>query len=104
MPDSWSPQGNAFLFTLVKGAGSSLWTFSLKDRKAAPFGGVQSSAWTNAVFSPDGRWVAYAASGGGPRFEGESNTVLVQPFPATARAIQSPAAVIRVGRPTDGSF
>ena len=39
----------------------SLWTFSLRDRKAEPFGGVQLSTanLARSVFSPDGRWVAY---------------------------------------------
>ena len=37
---------------------SSLWTFSLRDRKAAPFGDVKGSVvQPNATFRPDGRWV-----------------------------------------------
>jgi hypothetical protein len=54
--------------------------FSLKDRKAARFDAVESPArtLTGAVFSPDGRWVAYASQ------EGRSfSAVYVQPFPPT---------------------
>ena len=38
VPDSWSPKGDRFLFDITKGADISLWTFSLQDRKATPFG------------------------------------------------------------------
>ena len=33
-PESWSPDGKVLLFSATKGPISSLWTFSLKDRKA----------------------------------------------------------------------
>ena len=59
-PESWSPDGDVLLFSATKGSISSLWTFSLKDRKATLFGDVKASTLpTNAMFSPDGRWVAY---------------------------------------------
>ena len=51
-----------FLFSVTKGSDVSLWTFSLQDRKATLFGAVHSSNPTNAVFSPDGNWVAYAST------------------------------------------
>jgi Tol biopolymer transport system component len=60
----------------------SLWTFSLRDRKATPFGGVHSSNPTNAAFSPDGNWVAYAST------ERGIGTIYVQPFPATGITYQ----------------
>jgi len=53
----------------------SLWTFSLKDRKATAFGSVHSTTRTNAIFSPDGRWVAYASTE-----QGQTRT-FVEPFP-----------------------
>ena len=60
VPESWSPDGEVLLFSATKDFVSSLWTFSLRDRKATPFGDVKgSSIPTNAMFSPDGRWVAY---------------------------------------------
>jgi eukaryotic-like serine/threonine-protein kinase len=76
-PESWSPKGDTFLFSITKGSDVSLWTFSLQDRKATPFGGVHSSNPTNAAFSPDGKWVAYAST------ERGIATIYVQPFPAT---------------------
>jgi Tol biopolymer transport system component len=76
-PESWSPKGDRFLFTITKGSDVSLWTFSLQDRKATPFGAVHSSNPTNAAFSPDANWVAYAST------ERSIPTIYVQPFPAT---------------------
>ena len=81
-PDSWSPKGETFLFEVTKGASYALWSFSLKDRKAAPFGDVQSSLPRNAIFSPDGRWVAYQSN------ESGVGSVFVQPFPATGAKYQ----------------
>jgi serine/threonine-protein kinase len=72
IPESWARDGNTFLFTAAKGSNSSLWRFSMSNKRAAPYGGVESSGPISAAFSPDGRWVAYAIAG-----------VFVQPFPAT---------------------
>jgi hypothetical protein len=55
----------------------------LTDKKDAPFGDVRSSTPTNAVFSPDGRWVAYASTEASHR-----TTVFVQPLPATGDRFQ----------------
>ena len=60
-PESWSPDGDTLLFSVTKGSDVSLWTLSLTEKKATPFGDVHSSIRTGAVFSPDGRWVAYAS-------------------------------------------
>jgi hypothetical protein len=51
---------------------------SLTNKKSTSFGDVHSSTRTGAVFSPDGRWVAYATT------EGSTTTISVQPFPAVA--------------------
>jgi Tol biopolymer transport system component len=77
-PEAWSPTGDMLMFSITKGADVALWTLSLKDRTVKPFGDVHSSTRTGAVFSPDGRWVAYASSEGRKK-----KTVYVQPFPAT---------------------
>jgi serine/threonine protein kinase/Tol biopolymer transport system component len=89
VPESWSPNGEGFLFNVVEGSTHSLWMFSFKDKKAAPFGSVQSSIPPNAVFSPDGKWVAYASDETGRR------EVYVQPFPSTGAKYQvlSPGAI-----------
>ena len=83
-PESWSPKGDRFLFSVTKGAGNSLWAFSLPDRKAASFGVVDSVSPTGAVFSPDGEWVAYASR----EAKQPGTVVYVQPFPATGAKYQ----------------
>jgi serine/threonine-protein kinase len=81
-PESWSPNGETFLFSTTKGSDVSLWTLSLSDRKATPFGEVHSAYPVGAVFSPDGRWVAYTSTVQG------APTLYVQPFPATGAKYQ----------------
>ena len=73
------------LYNAGKGGATALWVLSLKDRKAARFDSVESpaEALTGAVFSPDGRWVAYASREGRT-----SSAVYVQPFPATGARYQ----------------
>ena len=85
IPESWAPDGERLLYNAGKGGANSLWVFSLKDRKAARFDAVESLArtLTGAVFSPDGRWVAYASQ------EGRAlSAVYVQPFPPTGAKYQ----------------
>lgn len=92
VPESWSPDGTVLLFCATKDFVSSLWTFSLRDRRATPFSEViDSSLPTDAVFSPDGRWVAYQVGRPG-EFEG---TTYVEPFPPTGTKNQ----IGRGGRP-----
>src|SRR5207244_1144672 len=81
VPESWSPKDDRFSFSVVKGASASLWTFSVKDKKAAPFCEVRSSSPLNSEFSPDGRWVAYT-------LRENFATIYVQPFPATGAKYQ----------------
>jgi Tol biopolymer transport system component len=93
-PESWSPTADRLLFSVTKRSDVSLWTLSLQDRKATPFGQVHSSFPIGARFSPDGRWVAYAST------ERGTTTIYVQPFPATgdiaqlsAKGLQNPHEV-----------
>jgi serine/threonine-protein kinase len=91
VPESWSPNGDGFLFRSTKGTQNTLLFYSLKDRKATPFGGVTSATPTNAVFSPDGRWVAYETGAFNPALNGgASRAVYVQPYPATGVPFQIP--------------
>ena len=91
-PESWSFDGQVLLFSATKDFVSSLWTLSLRDRKATPFGDVKgSSIPTDAMFSPDGRWVAYQI---GEKTEVEGTTY-VQPFPPTGTKYE----IARGGRP-----
>ncbi len=77
IPDSWSPDGASFSFTLFKGSEASVWIFSLKDKKATVFAQAPSTFIGRSAFSPDGRWLAYQSNEGG-KFR-----VWVQPFPST---------------------
>jgi WD40 repeat protein len=86
IPESWSPDGSRLLYNVVSKDGlAALWVLNLATRKAEPFGGVTSPVSTlpAAVFSPDGKWVAYASSD-----QRQSSAVYVQPFPATGARYQ----------------
>ena len=78
VPESWSPTANELIYGVVTGRDEALWTLSMPSRKAAPFDTVHSTTPIGAVFSPDGRWIAYTSTEPGRR-----TTVYVQPFPAT---------------------
>jgi serine/threonine-protein kinase len=78
-PESWSPDGKALLFSSTKGSEVTLQILSLLDGMVKPFPGVQSDRWPNAVFSPDGRRVAYST-----RQDERRNSLYVEPFPPTS--------------------
>jgi serine/threonine-protein kinase len=87
IPEAWSPDGAWLLYAATSKDGmAALWTFASKDGKAERFESVISPVSTGtlpgAVFSPDGRWVAYA-TGELPRL-----AVYVQPFPPTGIKFQ----------------
>lgn len=87
VPASWSPQDETLLFTVVPrdtpAATGALWTYVRSSGTAAPFGGVTSATQT-PMFSPDGRWVAYAS-----RDQGLLG-LYVEPFPASGAKYQLP--------------
>jgi hypothetical protein len=86
LPRSWSPDGTVLLYEARKERGVDLMMWRARDRSSVPFADVHSFAPTGAVFSPDGRWVAYSQrSGDDP---GVLNTLFVQPFPATGALFQ----------------
>jgi serine/threonine-protein kinase len=60
----------------------SLWVLSFPELKAEPFSGAHSTRLMNAMFSPDGRWVAYGSD------ESGTDAVYVQPFPTTGAKAQ----------------
>jgi serine/threonine-protein kinase len=97
VPQSASPDGKLLLVDQTKDAGqpatvlgvltdgrTSLEVFAFMDKSLTPFGGVVSALPTGAVFSPDGRWVAYSTRDAGQ----EGGRTLVQPFPATGAKFQ----------------
>jgi Tol biopolymer transport system component len=83
------------LFSVQKGNEFTLWSMTLSDRKAVPFGGV---AAREAAFSPDGRWVVYQVR------EENANVAYVEPFPRTgakylvSRALWSGSLQVRAWR------
>jgi serine/threonine-protein kinase len=78
VPNSASPDGAWLLFDRVVAGRATLQVLSLRDRRVTRFGTVESSQLTGASFSPDGKWVAYAA-----REYGRPNQLFIEPFPAT---------------------
>jgi eukaryotic-like serine/threonine-protein kinase len=83
VPESWSRGEDNVSVSVVKGATTTLWTLSMRDRKMTPFGDVRSTNLLNSEFSPDGRWMAYTVRGG------PSVTMInVEPFPATGDRYQ----------------
>ena len=80
-PESWSAQNQIFSF-ITLGNYYSIWTYSLKDKKAAPLIDTPGVTQHSSKFSPDGKWIAYTSVETG-RFE-----VFVQPFPRTGAKFQ----------------
>jgi Tol biopolymer transport system component/predicted Ser/Thr protein kinase len=88
VPQSWATTsiGEVLLFDVIKGIDVTLWALTLKDGQSAPFGAVRSTAPTSALFSHDGRLVAYHTTDTG------QTTAYVQPFPPTgAKHVVMPA-------------
>ena len=84
LPNAWSPQGDAFVYTVFKDSVFSAWRFSVRERKAEPFSGVTTpvgGGMPQPSFSPDGQWLAYRSNESG-------STIYVQPFPATGAKYQ----------------
>src|SRR5262249_22655258 len=81
IPESWSPKDETLLFTATKDSATSLWTLSLRDKRTAEFAGVRSTTPTDAMFSPDGRWVTYLTTSA--YAQPRNPEVYVQPFPPT---------------------
>jgi serine/threonine-protein kinase len=84
IPDSWSPDGQTFSYTIEKGPVSEVWTWSLRDKKATVFAAAPGAALGRSAFSPNGRWIAY-------QLLGQANSrIYVKPFPPTATAYLAP--------------
>ncbi len=81
-PTSWSPNGRILVFT--KGWGATrgdIWTLSLEGVEGDPEPFVQSPFdERDAVFSPDGRWLAYTSD------ENGRSEVYVRPYPGPGPA------------------
>ena len=81
-PSDWSANGRFIAFTSTSSGSFDVWVLPLLgDRKPFPVAQTQAQE-TDAVFSPDARWIAYATNE-----SGQSN-VVVQPFPPTGGKYQ----------------
>jgi serine/threonine-protein kinase len=76
-PESWSPTDNLLLFSVTKASDVSLSALALQNGTVTPLDTVHSSAATGAVFSPNGRWLAYST------WQRGAMTLYVEPFPTT---------------------
>ena len=79
-PNDWSPDGRTLVFMEMRPRLGPLWTWSLDDETAKPLVDTFDRQ-EHAAFSPNGDWIAYAASDGGGF--GPVNHIFVEPFPAT---------------------
>jgi Tol biopolymer transport system component len=80
VPEAMSPDGKTLLYDFIgKDGQHALWSFSLLDRKTTKFGDLQNVSAIGAVFSPDGKWLAYKVNRPG----GGAGQIFVQPFPQT---------------------
>jgi hypothetical protein len=61
VPYAWSPNGDVLLYSVEKDRRFTLWSLRVTDRHASAFAGIESAIPSEAVFSPDGRWIAYQA-------------------------------------------
>ncbi len=84
-PESYSAVNQMLSYITLNTDGGSadydVWTYSFRDKKAAPLIQVKNSAQHSSRFSPDGKWIAYVSDETG-RLE-----LYVQPFPLTGTKI-----------------
>jgi Tol biopolymer transport system component len=80
IPESWSGDGTLLYSVTIKGV-ATLWTTTVRNGKAGPprqFGRETSTDPMSAVFSPDGKFVAYTRTDARHR----ETTVCVEHFPS----------------------
>jgi Tol biopolymer transport system component len=81
IPEAWSPDEKHLLFSVLKESAYSLWVLTLEGKKVEPFGNLRSNEPFGASFSPDGRWVVYAATAVAAGIVSPDRGVFVEPFP-----------------------
>jgi serine/threonine-protein kinase len=84
IPDDWSPDGKHLLVTVKSGPRYTLHVWSAADHQLRPLNGVDSLSPLSAVFSPDGRWIAYATA----RSNTNDTQLFVEPFPQSSAKYQ----------------
>ena len=93
VPETWSPDNAHLIYRVVKDNRHTLWDLTIGGT-AVPFGGVESLQPIGAVFSPDGRWVAYAVADTPGGAASRNRGVFIQPYPATGARYQAPRTVL----------
>jgi eukaryotic-like serine/threonine-protein kinase len=89
VPESWSRKTDVLLYSEFNSSGHSLFALSMNDRRVRPLN-IRSSQPINAMFSPDGRWIAYTSDEGpgqGPAAQtasgAASGVLYLEPYPPT---------------------
>jgi len=59
IPHAWSPAADILLYSVQNGERYTLWSVNVRDGHMEPWGQIESGVQAEAVFSPDGAWVAY---------------------------------------------
>ena len=84
MPTGFSPDGQLLLMTRGVGGAQRIWVLPLSgDRKPVQVFQGATTAQGHAVFSPDGKWIAYTSGGSATESE-----VYIQSFPADERRVR----------------
>ena len=65
-PESWSAQNQMISFITLSNY-YSIWTYSLRDKKATPLIDTPGVTQHSSRFSPDGKWIAYTSVETGDR-------------------------------------
>jgi serine/threonine-protein kinase len=87
IPESIS-RDDWLLFSILKNGKYALWMVRLDGSELKPFDDVESADPLGAVFSPDGRWVAYADNDVGGGVPSRNRGIYIEPFPPTTAKIQ----------------
>jgi dipeptidyl aminopeptidase/acylaminoacyl peptidase/predicted Ser/Thr protein kinase len=82
-PDSVSSDGKHLTFTVTTKDGSDIWLLDMGTGESMPLI-AGSGRFSQSVFSPDGRWIAYQST------ETGEDEIFVQPFPLTGAKYQLP--------------
>jgi serine/threonine-protein kinase len=93
VPESWSPDGRTLLVSIAKHGINSLAALSVDNRTFTRLN-VDSVQPIGSVFSPDGRWIAYAVTSQGGATPASDRGVYVQPYPPTGAIYRAPTVAL----------
>jgi len=93
IPESWSPDGRTLLVSIAKEGMNSLAALAIESRTLTRLN-VNSVQPIGALFSPDGKWMAYAVSSQGGATPAPDRGVYVQPYPPTGAIYRAPTLAL----------